>query len=116
VATFGRLHPFEAGFEAGTRAIIDVLDAQCDLLATRREHARSRYDYLLDTLELKQAAGVLAATDLAQINEWLVEISKYVTPSATKPVAPPVVQPVATPTRTEEPVIERTGPLDSGFS
>ena len=42
--------------------------------------ARSRYDYLLDTLRLKQAAGILAATDLAQVNELLVEYSKYVTP------------------------------------
>ncbi|RLA00076.1 MAG: type I secretion protein TolC [Gammaproteobacteria bacterium] len=70
----------EAGFEVGTRAIIDVLDSQRDLLATRRDHARSRYDYLLDTLELKQAAGVLSATDLAQVNEWLVENTQYVTP------------------------------------
>ena len=70
----------EAGFEVGTRAIIDVLDAQRDLLAARRDYARSRYDYLLNTLELKQAAGILSATDLAQINEWLVENSQYVTP------------------------------------
>ncbi|MEN8205308.1 MAG: TolC family outer membrane protein [Pseudomonadota bacterium] len=70
----------EAGFEVGTRAIIDVLDAQRDLLAARRDYARSRYDYLLDTLELKQAAGVLSATDLAQVNEWLVENTQYVTP------------------------------------
>jgi len=70
----------EAGFEVGTRAIIDVLDAQRDLLATRRDHARSRYDYLLDTLELKQAAGILSATDLAQVNEWLVENTQYANP------------------------------------
>ena len=70
----------ETGFEVGTRAIIDVLDAQRDLLATRRDYARSRYDYLLDTLELKQATGILSATDLARINEWLIESSQYVTP------------------------------------
>ena len=70
----------EAGFEVGTRAIIDVLDAQRDLLAARRDYARSRYDYLLDTLELKQAAGILAATDLARMNELLIEYGKPVTP------------------------------------
>ena len=70
----------EAGFEVGTRAIIDVLDAQRDLLEARRDYARSRYDYLLDTLELKQAAGILSATDLAQVNELLVEYNKYVMP------------------------------------
>jgi outer membrane protein len=74
----------EAGFEVGTRAIIDVLNAQRDLLAARRDYARSRYDYLLDTLELKQATGILSATDLAQVNDLLIEISQYVTPAASK--------------------------------
>ena len=62
----------ETGFEVGTRTIVDVLDAQRELLRARRDYARSRYDYLLDTLRLKQAAGILAGEDLAQINEWLV--------------------------------------------
>ena len=31
-------------------------------------------------LELKQAAGILSATDLAQVNAWLIESSQYVTP------------------------------------
>jgi outer membrane protein len=50
---------------------VDVLDAQRELLRARRDHARSRYDYLLDTLRLKQAAGILHETDLVQINNWL---------------------------------------------
>lgn len=61
----------ETGFEVGTRAVVDVLDAQRELLRARRDHARSRYDYLLDTLRLKQAAGILHETDLVQINNWL---------------------------------------------
>ena len=60
------------GFEVGTRTVVDVLDAQRELLRARRDYARSRYDYLLDTLRLKQAAGMLAGEDLVQINEWLV--------------------------------------------
>ena len=63
----------EAGFEVGTRAVVDVLDAQRELLRARRDHARSRYDYLLDTLRLKQAAGILHETDLVQINNLLEE-------------------------------------------
>jgi outer membrane protein len=63
----------EAGFEVGTRAIVDVLDAQRELLRARRDYARSRYDYLLDTLRLKQAAGIVTETDLAQINDMLIE-------------------------------------------
>ena len=63
----------EAGFQVGTRAIVDVLDAQRELLRARRDYARSRYDYLLDTLRLKQAAGILAETDLALVNNLLTE-------------------------------------------
>ena len=70
----------EAGFEVGTRDIIDVLNAQRDLLEARRDYARSRYDYLLDTLELKQAAGTLSSEDLAQVNNWLVENNYTTTP------------------------------------
>jgi outer membrane protein len=66
----------EAGFQVGTRSIVDVLDAQRELLRARRDYARSRYDYLLDTLRLKQAAGILSETDLAQINNLLEESKK----------------------------------------
>jgi outer membrane protein len=37
----------------------------------QRNHSRSRYDYLLDTLRLKNAAGTLSADDLLQIDTWL---------------------------------------------
>ena len=50
-----------------------MLAAQRDLLRTRRDYARARYDYLLDTLRLRQAAGILEEADLVQINDWLVE-------------------------------------------
>jgi outer membrane protein len=63
----------ETGFDVGTRPIVDVLDAQRELLRARRDYARSRYDYLLDTLRLKQAAGILQETDLVQINNLLEE-------------------------------------------
>jgi outer membrane protein len=65
------LEASEAGFEVGTRTIVDVLDSQRELLRARRDHARSRYDYLLDTLGLKQAAGIVDADDLDQINDML---------------------------------------------
>lgn len=65
------LEASEAGFEVGTRTIVDVLDSQRGLLRARRDHARSRYDYLLDTLSLKRAAGILEADDLERINEMM---------------------------------------------
>ena len=65
------LEAAQAGFDVGTRTIVDVLDTQRDLLSAKRDHARSRYDYLLDILRLKQAAGSLEEDDLRLINALL---------------------------------------------
>lgn len=61
----------EAGFQVGTRTTVDVLNAQRDLFGARRDFAESRYDYIIDTLTLKQAAGILEENDLRLINSWL---------------------------------------------
>ena len=65
------LESSQAGFQFGTRTIVDVLDSQGELLRAKRDHARSRYDYLLNTLRLKQAAGIVDVADLARINAML---------------------------------------------
>ncbi|MDX1519303.1 MAG: TolC family protein, partial [Gammaproteobacteria bacterium] len=65
------LQATEAGFEVGTRTAVDVVAAQRATLQARRDYSSARYDYLLDTLRLKQAAGTLSADDLKTINTWL---------------------------------------------
>ncbi len=62
-----------AGFEVGTRTAVDVVDAERGLFEARRDFSRSRYDYILDILRLKQAAGTLRPEDLSIANSWLVE-------------------------------------------
>ncbi len=59
------------GFEVGTRTSLDVLLALRELFRTQRDLSRARYDYLLDTLRLKQAAGTLSVEDLVALNAWL---------------------------------------------
>ena len=61
----------EAGFEVGTRTLVDVLNEQRDLYAAKRDYARARYTYVLRGLELKLAAGVLKEEDLREINSLL---------------------------------------------
>jgi outer membrane protein len=61
----------DAGFAVGTRTSVDVLVALQGLFRAQRDHALSRYRYLLNTLRLKQAAGILTAEDLNRINAWL---------------------------------------------
>jgi outer membrane protein len=65
------LEATEAGFEVGTRTTVDVLDARRRLFEAEREYARSRYDYLINLVKLKSAAGVLAPADLQLINGYL---------------------------------------------
>jgi outer membrane protein len=61
----------KAGFEVGTRTIVDVLNAQRELFRARNNYAQARYDYILNMLRLKQAAGTLRPQDLVMINGWL---------------------------------------------
>lgn len=65
------LEATQAGFEVGTRTAVDVLDSQRELFGARRDYAQVRYNYVLETLSLKLAAGTLSATDLEQLNPWL---------------------------------------------
>ena len=62
----------EAGLEVGTRTIVDVLIAQQQLFNAQRDYARARHAYLVNLLRLKQAAGTIEASDLADVNRWLV--------------------------------------------
>ena len=71
VSSQSALDAVEAGFQVGTRTSVDVLDAQRDLFQARNDLAAARYDYILNALRLRQAAGTLVPADLEAINEWL---------------------------------------------
>ncbi|MGC8731838.1 MAG: TolC family outer membrane protein [Halothiobacillaceae bacterium] len=61
----------EAGYEVGTRTIVDVITAQSLLTQARRNLFNARYDYLLATLRLKRAAGTLQLADLEALQREL---------------------------------------------
>jgi outer membrane protein len=67
------LEATQAGFEVGTRTIVDVLDSQFALYRSITLFYQSRYDYLMNVLRLKQAAGNLQIQDLEEIDQWLKE-------------------------------------------
>ena len=67
------LEATQAGFDVGTRTIVDVLNSQFALYAAITNYERSRYDYILNALRLKQAAGTLQVQDLEEIDQYLVE-------------------------------------------
>ena len=61
----------EAGLEVGTRTMVDVLAIQRNLYRSKSDYARSRYQYLINGVKLKQAAGSLTDLDLLEINQYL---------------------------------------------
>lgn len=63
----------KAGYEVGTRNIVDVLQTQRVFFGAQRDYANARYDYVLDMLRLKQVAGTLSPQDINDLNNWLVE-------------------------------------------
>ena len=65
------LEATEAGYEVGTRNAVEVLNARREVFRAERDYARSRYNYIVQALRLRQAAGILTETDLVAINKWL---------------------------------------------
>lgn len=60
-----------AGYEVGTRNIVEVLDAERNYYVALRDFANARYDYIVNSLQLKQSAGTLNPQDLVDLNNWL---------------------------------------------
>ena len=65
------LEATQAGFEVGTRTSVDVLVSLQETFRAQRDYASSRYDYLINNIVLKQAAGILTEEDLIDINRRL---------------------------------------------
>jgi len=61
----------ELGAEVGIRNIVEVLLSRENLYRALRVYADARYNYVIDTLVLKQVAGVLTPQDIIELNEWL---------------------------------------------
>jgi outer membrane protein len=70
------LEATEAGHEVGTRTMVEVLSEQRNLYRVKRDYARSRYDYLINSIRLKQAASTLTIDNLEQINRLLMANAK----------------------------------------
>ena len=79
----------EAGYEAGTRTAVDVLQSRRLLILAQTNYARSRYDYILNVLKLQSEAGTLTRQSLDGVNALLKETA----PKITDPAGAPSVAP-----------------------
>ena len=67
------LQATEAGFEVGTRTIVDVLNSTRNLYDAKSRLSSARYSYVLAVLQLKQAAGTLSEEDIKLVNNGLTQ-------------------------------------------
>jgi len=71
VSSETQLRSTQRGLQVGVRTRVDVLNAEQQLFATRKDLAAARYKTLISTLQLKAAAGTLADTDLLVLDPAL---------------------------------------------
>lgn len=74
----------QTGYEVGTRTSVDVFNARQRLLEAQRNYAQSRYAYVLDTLKLKQSAGLLNENDFVKLKEWFTDQDQPIKVNAKK--------------------------------
>ena len=72
ISSQSALDATQAGYEVGTRNIVDVLNAQNKLFGAQRDYANSRYDYIINSLRLKEVAGTLSPEDIATLEGFLL--------------------------------------------
>jgi outer membrane protein len=58
------LEATQLGYKVGVRVNLDVLNAQTRCTRHQRDLAKARYDVLIGSLRLRQAAGQLTAADI----------------------------------------------------
>lgn len=63
----------EAGFEVGTRTIVDVLNSTRNLYNAKRNLSSTRYGYIEAILGLKRAGGMISDQDITDINNGLTK-------------------------------------------
>ena len=72
ISSRSSLDATQAGYEVGTRNVVDVLNAQNTLFQAERDYANSRYDYILNMMRLKELAGLLSPEDVLRLDAYLV--------------------------------------------
>ena len=73
VSAKSALEATEAGFEVGTRTIVDVLLSQQVLFQAQRDYSQARHNFLVNGLRLKSSAGTITLDDLKEVNALLSE-------------------------------------------
>lgn len=71
ISSQSSLDATQAGYEVGTRNVVDVLNAQNSLFSAQRDYANSRYDYIINMMRLQEQAGLLSPEDIMKLDAFL---------------------------------------------
>ena len=67
-----QLESTKLGFQEGLRNSVEVLDSQQILFNAKLNILESRYNYIMNLINLKLSVGMLSITDLDEINQYLM--------------------------------------------
>lgn len=73
VSSQSALEANKLGYQVGVRINIDVLNAEQQVYATKRDLAKARFDTLMAQLRLKAAVGTLVEADLIEVNKLFAD-------------------------------------------
>ncbi len=71
VSAQSSLDATQAGFEVGTRTIVEVLQIQEQLFQAQSAYSQARHQFVLSGLQLKEAAGTVSGKDIEAVNALL---------------------------------------------
>ncbi len=75
VSNQSALEATQSGYEVGTRNLVEVLLSQRNLYQARRDYSNALFDYVIDTIKLREVAGMLTPADVQEIDKWLLDDS-----------------------------------------
>ena len=66
------LEATKAGYDVGTRNLVELLDAQSNLYNAQNTYEQYRYNFVLKQLSLLEATGDLTEDKIKELDKWLV--------------------------------------------
>ncbi|KZN14778.1 TolC family outer membrane protein [Marinomonas sp. TW1] len=66
------LEATKAGYDVGTRNLVELLDAQSNLYDAQNTYEQYRYNFVLKQLSLLEATGDLTEDKIKQLDKWLI--------------------------------------------
>jgi len=71
VSNQSALDATQSGYEVGTRNLVEVLLAQRNLYQARQSYSDALYDYVIDSIKLREISGMLTPADIQEVDRWL---------------------------------------------